>query len=68
MYKIIEIKNRNILINVNNISYITILDNKIVFYINNNFTITATCNDANKLYKTIKEFMLDNEANIMQIE
>ena len=68
MYKIIEVVNRNILINVNNIYYITVIDNKIIFYMNNNFTITAECDNANKLYKTIKEFILDSEANIMQIE
>lgn len=68
MYKIIEIINRKILININDISYITVIDNKIVFYMNNNFTITATCDNVNKLYKTIKEFILDNQANLMQIE
>ena len=68
MYKIIEITNRNILINVNDISYITFIDNKIIFNMNNNFSITATCNNAAQLYKRIKEFILDDEANIMQIE
>lgn len=68
MYKIIEIINRKILININDISYITVIDNKIVFYMNNNSTITATCDNVNKLYKTIKEFILDNQVNLMQIE
>ena len=68
MYKIIEIVNRKILININDISYITVIDNKVIFYMSNNSTITASCDNANKLYKTIKEFILDNEANIMQIE
>lgn len=68
MHKIIEIVNRKILINVNDVSYITIIDNKIIFYMNNSSTITATCNNANRLYKTIKEFILDSEANILQIE
>lgn len=68
MYKIIEIVNRKILINVNDIAYVSVVDNKIAFYMNNTFTITATCNNATKLYKTIKEFILDSEANIMQIE
>ena len=68
MHKIIEIVNRKILINVNDISYITIIDNKIIFYMNNSSTITAICDNANRLYKTIKEFILDSQANIMQIE
>lgn len=69
MYKIIEIKDRNILINVNNISQICLVDNKIIFHLSNSFTITADVQpDAKKLYNTIKTFMLDNQANIMQIE
>lgn len=68
MYKIIEIINRKILININDISYITVIDKKIVFYMNNNSTIIATCDNVNKLYKTIKEFILDNQATLMQIE
>lgn len=68
MNKIIEIVNRNILINVNDIAYVAVIDNKIIFYMNNTFTITATCDNANKLYKKIKEFILDSQANIMQID
>lgn len=68
MYKIIEIVNRKILINVNYIAYVAVIDNKIIFYMNNTFTITATCDNANKLYKKIKEFILDPKSDLMEIE
>lgn len=68
MYKFIELRNENILINVNNISQISLVNNKIIFYLNNNFTITANVQpDVNKMYKDIKKFILDSQSNIMQI-
>lgn len=69
MYKIIELRSKNVLINVNNISQIQLIDDKIIFHLSNSFTITANVQpDAKKLYNTIKTFILDNQANIMQIE
>lgn len=69
MYKIIEIKNRNILINVNNISQICLIDDKIIFHLNNSFTITANVQpDAKKLYNDIKTFISKSKAHIMQME
>lgn len=68
MYKVIEIKNRNILINVNNISQICLVDDKITFHLNNSFTITVNVqSDVKKLYNDIKTFILNNQSNIMQI-
>lgn len=68
MYKIIEIKNRNILINVNNISQICLIDDKIIFHLSNGFTITANVQpDAKKLYNDIKTFIVNSESNLMQI-
>lgn len=67
MNKIIEFVNRHLLINVINVNNISLIDNKIIFHMNNSFSITIEDKNANKLYKRIKEFMLDNEANIMQI-
>lgn len=68
MNKIIEFTNRRLLINVINVNNISLIDNKIIFHMNNSFSITIEDKNANKLYKRIKEFMLDSEANIMQIE
>lgn len=69
MYKIIEIRSKNLLINVNNIAQIRLVDDKITFHLSNSFTITANVQpDAKKLYNDIKTFILDSEANIMQIE
>jgi len=68
MNKVIEFVNRHLLINVINVNNISLIDNKIIFHMNNSFSITIEDKNANKLYKRIKEFMLDNEANIMQIE
>ena len=69
MYKIIELRSKNVLINVNNISQICLVDNKIIFHLNNSFTITANVQpDAKKLYNDIKIFILNLEAHIMQIE
>lgn len=68
MYKIIEIRDRNILINVNNISQICLIDNKITFHLSNSFTITCNVHpDVKKLYNDIKTFILDSQSNIMQI-
>lgn len=68
MYKIIELKNKNILINVNNITEISLVDDTIVFYLNNKTTITAKVEpDVKKLYNDIKTFILDSKTNIMQI-
>ena len=68
MNKVIEFVNRHLLINVINVNNITLIDNKIIFHMNNSFSITIEDKNANKLYKRIKEFMLDNQANVMQIE
>ena len=68
MNKVIEFVNRHLLINIINVNNISLIDNKIIFHMNNSFSITIEDKNANKLYKRIKEFMLDNQANIMQIE
>ena len=68
MNKVIEFVNRHLLINIINVNNISLIDNKIIFYMNNSFSITIEDKNANKLYKRIKEFMLDNQANIMQIK
>ena len=68
MNKVIEFVNRHLLINVINVNNISLIDNKIIFHMNNSFSITIEDKNANKLYKRIKEFMLDNQANVMRIE
>ena len=69
MYKIIELKSKNVLINVNNIAQIQLIDDKIIFHLSNSFTITANVQpDAKRLYKCIKKFILDSQAKVMQLE
>ena len=69
MYKIIELKYEHIILNVNNISYITYIDNKIIFYMNNNEKYSINVyNDVEELYNNIKEFILHPRNNLLVIE
>ena len=68
MFKIIEFPDKNISILVNNIVSFKIIANSIEFRTSEGYSINLNVTgDVNKLYNDIKTFILDSQANIMEI-